>query len=74
MATSWQVISTREIDEMLADGRVGAVWIVVFKTSLGTTGSVRIPDDVYTAEVAAQLIAAKVARASEVDELTGEVG
>ena len=74
MATGWQVISTREVDEVLADGRVGAVWIVVFRTTLGTTGSVRIPDDVYTAEIAAELISAKVARASAVDDLAGEVG
>lgn len=74
MATNWQVISTREVQEVLADGRVGDVWIITFRTSLGTTGTVRIPDDVYTAEVAHELISAKVARAAEVDGLSGEVG
>jgi hypothetical protein len=73
MAVTWQVVATREVSEVLADGRVGDVWIVTFRTSLGTTGSVRIPDDIYTAEIAAQMIAAKVERASLVDSLTGEV-
>ena len=73
MAVTWQVVSTREVQEVLTDGRVGDVWIVVFRTSLGTTGSVRIPDDVYTADIARQMIEAKVLRASMVDSLVGEV-
>lgn len=73
MATGWQVISTREVSEVLADGRVGDVWIVTFRTTIGTVGSIRIPDDVYTAALATELISAKVARASEVDMLSGEV-
>lgn len=73
MATTWRVVGTREVSEVLADGRVGDVWIVTFRTSHGTTGSVRIPDDVYTAEIAAEMIGAKVARASDVDMLAGSV-
>lgn len=74
MAISWQVVSTRQVQETLLDGRIGDVWVVIFRTSLGTVGQVRIPDDVYSAPVAADMIAETVARISEVDGLTGTVG
>lgn len=69
MADTWRVVGQRQTSDISRSGQFEDVMEVTVETTSGTAITVRIPIDQYNAELANQLIEARVADVLAVDNL-----
>ncbi|KKN00276.1 hypothetical protein LCGC14_1139370 [marine sediment metagenome] len=69
MADTWRVVSQRQTSDITPDGRFVDIMEVSVETVTGTTITVRIPTDQYSADAARAMIESRVADVLAVEEL-----
>lgn len=71
MAASWTVIAQRQSEELTPQGTFESVVDVTFQLASGTTGSVKIPARLYSADYVSEQVATRASEMMAVERLSG---
>lgn len=71
MAGRWTVIAQRQFDELTPQGTFRAVVEVTFQLVSGTTGSIKVPSNLYTEDYVREQVEAQASTMLGIEGLSG---